>query len=188
MKLLYILPAIVLLVLPVVIVMGTLSAGQLIIAAVFLAFSIAIMTWYWKRTDEPETAIIPVERSMRPLHILLSILLVLLLATFVMGTLSGGTLIIAIAFLAFWNAVMTWYYARVKDILGQWAKSNGLDILSSEHRWWRRGPLFWTTSRGQHVCYITARTPDGQVKRGWVRCGSSFLGLLVSEAEVRWDE
>ena len=49
------------------------------------------------------------------------------------------------------------------------------------------GPFFWTIGK-QEVYYVTIRTADGQIKRGWVRCGNWFLGVLVDEAQVRWDE
>lgn len=84
-------------------------------------------------------------------------------------------------------AMLTWHYSRAKTILDHWAESNGYEILASERRWFFRGPFFWTTSRGQEVYYVTVRTPDGQERRGWVRCGNWFLGILVNQAKVRWE-
>jgi hypothetical protein len=85
-------------------------------------------------------------------------------------------------------AMMIWHYVRAGQILEHWAKDNGYEILSSEHRWLRRGPFFWWTGRGQEVYYVTVRTPDGKLRRGWIRCGSYFWGVLSDSAEVRWDE
>jgi hypothetical protein len=83
---------------------------------------------------------------------------------------------------------MVWHFSRARNILQRWAEANGYEILSSEIRWFRRGPFFWTTSKGQDVYYVTIRTPDGQIRNGWVRCGGWFLGLLSDKADVRWDE
>jgi hypothetical protein len=50
------------------------------------------------------------------------------------------------------------------------------------------GPFWWRKSIKQEVYYVTIRTPEGQVKRGWVRCGGWFLGILSNKAVVEWDE
>jgi hypothetical protein len=84
-------------------------------------------------------------------------------------------------------AVVVWHCSRARNILKQWADGNGYEILSSEQRWLRRGP-FWLSSAGQEIFYVTIRTSDGGLKSGWVRCGSSFLGILVKQADVQWDE
>jgi hypothetical protein len=93
-----------------------------------------------------------------------------------------------IALVVFAVAIMAWHYSRARSVLEEWAGTNGYEILSSERRWFRRGPFWWSTSRGQEVCYVTVRTSDGQVKRGWVRCGNWFFGLLMNDAAVRWDD
>ena len=81
-----------------------------------------------------------------------------------------------------------WHFSRAKAILNHWAQDNGYAILSSEQRWFRRGPFFFSTSEGQVVYYVTLRTPTGQERRGWVRCGGWWWGVLSDRAEVRWDE
>jgi hypothetical protein len=96
--------------------------------------------------------------------------------------------LVMIAILAFAVAVAAWHYSRARNVLEDWAEANSYEILSSEHRWFRRGPFWWRTGKGQEVYYVTVRTLDRQIKRGWVRCGNLFLGLFVSEADVRWDE
>jgi hypothetical protein len=85
-------------------------------------------------------------------------------------------------------AVGVMWYSRAKNILRHWAQNNDYEILSRQYRWIRRGPFFWWTTRGQEVFYVTIRTPDGQLKRGWVRCGNWFWGILQDQADVRWDE
>jgi predicted DCC family thiol-disulfide oxidoreductase YuxK len=99
-----------------------------------------------------------------------------------------GASVVIVLILIFAAAMMMWHYARGEQMLERWARDNGYEIVASERRWFRRGPFFWWTGKGQEVFYVTVRTADGRNKRGWVRCGNWFLGMLVSEAEVRWDE
>lgn len=74
--------------------------------------------------------------------------------------------------------------SAAKAILNRWAKMNGYEIISRELRILRVGP-FWLTTRQQEVYYVTIRTPEGQIRRGWVRCGGPLFG---NGAAVRWDE
>lgn len=74
--------------------------------------------------------------------------------------------------------------SRAKAILNHWAKTNGYDIVSKELRLLRRGPFWWKTKQ-QEIYYVTVRTPEGQTRRGWVRCGGPLFG---NGAVVRWDE
>ena len=85
-------------------------------------------------------------------------------------------------------ASLRWTYFRTEKILARWARDNDYSILSAEFRWFRRGPFFWWTSRGQEVFYVTVRTTEGRRRRGWVRCGGFIFGVLVNRAEVRWDD
>jgi hypothetical protein len=89
---------------------------------------------------------------------------------------------------AFIVGMMVWHYSRANDILTGWARDNGYEIVASERRWFFRGPFFFWTGKGQEVYYVTVRTPDGQLHRGWVRCGGFWLGMLSDQADVRWDE
>ena len=89
---------------------------------------------------------------------------------------------------AFAAAMMTFHFSRARSILEQWAEENGYEILDREHRWLRMGPFWWRKGKGQEVYYVTIRTSEGQVRRGWVRCGGWFLGILSNSAVVEWDE
>ncbi len=84
-------------------------------------------------------------------------------------------------------AMVTVHFSRAESILKQWAEENGYEIISSEHRWFG-GAFLWKKSRGQEVYYVTVRTLNGQIRRGWVRCGGWFLGTLSDQAAVEWDE
>ena len=90
-------------------------------------------------------------------------------------------------FVAFFPAFLIFHFSRSRSILEQWAESNGYEIVSSEHRF-LGGPFWWRKSKGQEVYYVTIRTPDGQLKRGWVRCGGWFWGIFTNKADVEWDE
>ena len=90
-------------------------------------------------------------------------------------------------FIIFAVGMMVWHYSRAAEILNRWAGDNDYEIVSSERCWFWRGPFFWS-SKSQEVYYVTIRTPNNRLRRGWVRCGGWFLGLLSDDAEVRWDE
>ena len=74
--------------------------------------------------------------------------------------------------------MMIWHFSRAGEILTGWARDNGYEIVASERRWFFRGPFFFWTGKGQEVYYVTVRTPDGRLRRGWVRCGGFFLGMI----------
>jgi hypothetical protein len=80
-----------------------------------------------------------------------------------------------------------WHYSRSNEVLTQWAEQNGYRLLSQEYRHFAKGPFFWTSSKDQTVYYVTVEDRDGQVKRGWVRCGGYWTGLMSDRAEVRWE-
>jgi hypothetical protein len=96
--------------------------------------------------------------------------------------------IVVLAAVGLTAAMMTWSMSRGRQILDLWAQTNGYRINSSEVRWLRRGPFFWTTSKGQMVYYVAVSTPGGQTRRGYVRCGSFFWGLWKDQVEERWEE
>ncbi len=83
---------------------------------------------------------------------------------------------------------ITWHFSRSNSLLQQWARRNGLRIIQQEYRHFFRGPFFWTTSKGQTVYYVTVEDQQGNRRRGWVRCGGWFLGLLSDHVEARWEE
>jgi hypothetical protein len=89
---------------------------------------------------------------------------------------------------AFIVTLWMFHFSRARSILEHWAEENGYEILSSEHRW-KGGAFWWRKSKGQEVYYVTVRTPDGQIRQGWVRCGGWFGGVFFSDhADVKWDE
>ena len=93
-----------------------------------------------------------------------------------------------IAVLAFVGSMLWWHFSRSASLLEQWAGKNGYRIVSSEYCYLRKGPFFWTSSRGQTVYYVTLEDVQGNQQHGWVRCGSWFFGLLSDNVEVRWED
>jgi hypothetical protein len=83
---------------------------------------------------------------------------------------------------------LAWRFGRSGSLLSKWAAENGYCIIHEEYRFLRKGPFFWTTSKGQTVYYVVALDSAGNKRRGWVRCGSWWFGLLSDKVEVRWDE
>ncbi len=81
-----------------------------------------------------------------------------------------------------------WHIARSRKLLKRWANNNNCEILQSDHRSLFRGPFFWTTTRGQAVYFVRIRDAAGNVRTGWVRCGSFWAGMLSDKTEVRWDD
>lgn len=77
---------------------------------------------------------------------------------------------------------------RSRAVLESWAAENGYELLTGGFRLFRRGPFFWTSSKGQTVHRVVVRTSEGQVMQGWVRCGSIWGVLFSDKVEVRWDE
>jgi hypothetical protein len=85
-------------------------------------------------------------------------------------------------------AGFAWHFSRSKALLKQWASENGFELLHSEYRNFFKGPFFWTTSRGQTVYYVQVSDSAGNVRSGWVRCGSWWMGLMSDKTEVRWED
>jgi hypothetical protein len=93
-----------------------------------------------------------------------------------------------LAFVALFVAILAFQYSQAKAILKYWAEANRYEIVSSQHTF-MGGPFWWRKSRGQEVYYVTIRTSDGKIRRGWVRCGGWFWGVFGSnQADVQWDE
>ena len=85
--------------------------------------------------------------------------------------------------------VLVFVSRRSRAALEKWAVQNDIWIIEMEYRIIRRGPFFWTTSNHQTVYRVTVEDRNGNRRRGWVRCGVWFLGVLFSDSvEVRWDE
>jgi hypothetical protein len=84
--------------------------------------------------------------------------------------------------------LISWHFSRSRAILQRWADEHGFEILHCEYRHLAHGPFFWTTSRHQTVYYVSVRDPQGAERKGWVRCGGWFFGLMTDKAEARWED
>ena len=83
---------------------------------------------------------------------------------------------------------IVWTFSRSAKMLEEWARANGFRLLEKEYRWFTKGPFFWRSGKNQTVYRITVQDSQGQVHRGWARCGGWFMGLWSNQVDVRWDE
>jgi hypothetical protein len=84
---------------------------------------------------------------------------------------------------------ITWRSNRSLSMIEQWARENGYELLSSERRWFFRGPFsFWSGTKKYTIYYVSVRDGGGNIRRGWVRCGGWFLGLWSDAVCVEWDK
>ena len=85
-------------------------------------------------------------------------------------------------------ASLVWQTTRSRELLDQWAQREGFQLLAVERRYMRRGPFFWTTSKGQEVFFVQVLDlQSGQVRPAWVRVGGWWRGLLSDQVDVRWE-
>lgn len=93
----------------------------------------------------------------------------------------------SVAYIGVIVVAMHWHYRRAQSILAAWAASNGYQILNA--RWSPFPPLaFWFSSRNQVIYSVTVEDSRGDRHRGWVRCGSFWLGIWENTADVVWAE
>lgn len=83
--------------------------------------------------------------------------------------------------------LMVLMFSRARQILANWARENGYEVLSSEMRFLSRGPYKYTLFGKQWVFHVVVRASDGTVRTGYVKCGSFFWGIFVNRAEAKLD-
>lgn len=81
-----------------------------------------------------------------------------------------------------------WRIARSRMILQSWEAKSGYSIVSARFCWFWRGPFFLRSTEQQSVFHVTVIDGAGKRRRGWVRCGSFWFGVMRDEAHVVWDE
>ena len=95
--------------------------------------------------------------------------------------------LVVILFVVLGIASLIFHFSRAKTMLERWAARNGLRLLEREARILARGPFFLSTATGQEVFRILVQDQQGQVRRGYVRCGGFLFGMLSDRVDVRWD-
>jgi hypothetical protein len=89
-------------------------------------------------------------------------------------------------------AAVGWYlyvYARrSRSLLEKWASEHQYQLVHREHRWFRKGPFFWSSSKGQAVYRVEILDEQAGRRKGWVRCGGWWLGVFADQVEVKWDD
>jgi len=98
----------------------------------------------------------------------------------------AGVLLVVL-FFVFVISMMVWHFSRSRKMVEQWANDNCMELIEAERRFLRRGTYWWRTNKGQEVFRITVRDSSGQVRRGYVRVGGWFLGMLSDQVNVEWD-
>ena len=81
-----------------------------------------------------------------------------------------------------------WHLRRSRGMVQRWASQGGMELLSAQRRYLRRGPFWWRTSKNQEVFHVTVRNADGHVRTAYVRVGGWFGGLLSDRTDVEWDD
>jgi hypothetical protein len=86
-------------------------------------------------------------------------------------------------------AIVILHIRLAKYRIKQWAAQKGFNITECKICLKRIGPFSYIgTSGSQSVFKIEAVNSNGEVKKGYVRAGGFFLGLLRKRVEVKWDK
>ena len=94
----------------------------------------------------------------------------------------GFGLVFAVAVLA-----IRWHFSRSRRLLEGWAARERYQIIEQRYKSLRKGPFFWTSSRGQAVYHVVVRDQAGVRRSGWVRLGGFWRGLHSDDVEVSWE-
>jgi hypothetical protein len=92
--------------------------------------------------------------------------------------------------LAIWLAIgacllavsATHLFRRTEGLVRLWAQRNDLELVSMEPRFLQQRAFFWI-STFQVVYQVTVRSPDGRIRKGWVRASA-----ISDRVTVRWDQ
>ena len=71
-------------------------------------------------------------------------------------------------------------------LLDKWAAESGYAFVYRGER--RYGAFFGRKSPSQQVYLVVVDDREGRRRRGWVLCGSDFVGMRSGRVEVVWDE
>jgi hypothetical protein len=96
-----------------------------------------------------------------------------------------GTILVLVMLgcvLALWG----WHFSRSRKMVEQWARDNGLELIEARRQVLFYGPFYWQVGH-RSVFLVTVRDGSGQVRHGYVRVGSWFLGLFSDQVNVEWD-
>lgn len=71
----------------------------------------------------------------------------------------------------------------IRDAVGV----EGFDLIAMRQRWFRQGPFFWTSTRGQVIYRLTAQDASGRRRTGWARWGRTWL-FRPDRLDLQWDD
>ena len=82
-------------------------------------------------------------------------------------------------------AIWGWRAAskRSRILLDHWILDNGYTLVSYKTALFKKGP-YWKASRGQRVLRVIVLDENEIEHNGWVLCGSTFKGVLLSDDVV----
>jgi hypothetical protein len=85
---------------------------------------------------------------------------------------------------------MRWRSGRTDRMLAAWAEENGFAILKKGGRNPLNSPFKARVVAGEPtaIVFIEIRDRKGRSRKGWVRLGGWYTGLLSDQVEVRWEE
>jgi hypothetical protein len=73
-------------------------------------------------------------------------------------------------------------------MLRAWALEKRYEILESKWCWFVRGPFQETWSTNQAVFRVRVLDSFGAKRSCWAKLGGSYLGLLVDDVWIVWDD
>ena len=86
--------------------------------------------------------------------------------------------------------IVLWYYhyfRRSRELLARWAEREGYELLHVEHRILGRGP-FWFSAKSQAIYRVVVMDRAGHVRKGFVRLGDWWRGVMADRVEARMDD
>jgi len=95
-----------------------------------------------------------------------------------------GVVVVPIALLLSWGVVRL---RRGQSEIRAAIERDGFEIVRMEHRVFRQGPMFWTTTRSQSVYRVVARDASGRERTAWARWGRTWL-FARDALELQWDQ
>jgi hypothetical protein len=95
-----------------------------------------------------------------------------------------GVVVVPIALLLSWGVVRL---RRGQSEIRAAIERDGFEIVRMEHRVFRQGPMFWTTTRSQSVYRVVARDASGRERTAWARWGRPWL-FARDALELQWDQ
>ena len=83
--------------------------------------------------------------------------------------------------------LLVWSGPRSAKMVHKWASRNGLRIMKMKRRFLRVGPFSIFYAVSSPIYHVVVQTIEGEVRSGWIKCGSYSLGILADDVVVSWN-